>query len=120
MSFTSCTNACHLQQFFAHFGVDCVFDVGANCGQYATMVRDKVGFRGPIISHEPIPEMIERLRVLSANDPNWYIEALALDREAGPAIFHVTAESEFSSLHAPSADQPVIFQPITASCVMYR
>lgn len=100
----------HLRQFFAHFRVDCVFDVGANAGQYATMIRNDVGFQGPIISYEPIPEMVERLRVLSANDSNWHIEALALDREVGPAIFHVTANSKFSSLHAPSPDQPGIFQ----------
>jgi FkbM family methyltransferase len=100
----------HLRQFFAHFAVDCVFDVGAHSGQYATMLRDNVGFQGPIISYEPIPEMVERLRVLSANDPNWHIEALALDREAGPAVFHLMAESQFSSLHTPSANQPETFQ----------
>lgn len=96
----------HLRRFFAHFDVDCVFDVGANAGQYATMLRDNVGFRGSIISYEPIPELVGRLRILSANDPNWHIEALALDREAGLAAFHVMAESEFSSFHIPSADQP--------------
>lgn len=100
----------HLRRFFAHFGVDCVFDVGAHSGQYATMVRDSVGFQGPIISYEPIPEMVERLHVLSASDPNWHIEALALDREAGPATFHVMANSEFSSLHTPSAHQPGAFR----------
>jgi FkbM family methyltransferase len=100
----------HLRKFFAHFAVDCVFDVGANAGQYATMIRNSVRFQGPIISYEPIPEMADKLRALSANDPNWHIEALALDREAGPAIFHVMANSEFSSLHAPSDDQPGIFQ----------
>lgn len=99
----------HLRQFFAHFGVDCVFDVGANIGQYAAMIRNHVGFQGPIISYEPTPELVERLRVLSANDPSWHIESLALDSEAGPAIFHVAANSEFSSFHATSPDQPAIF-----------
>ncbi len=97
-----------LRRFFAHFGVDCVFDVGANRGQYATMLRD-IGFRGPIISYEPNPEMAEKLRKLSANDRAWYIEELALDREAGPATFHLMNNSEFSSLHTPAADQPDVF-----------
>lgn len=99
----------HLQRFFAHFQVDCVFDVGAHLGEYRTTLRNAVGFQGPIISFEPNPEMIAHLRDLSTNDNNWYIEALAVDQEAGPATLHVTAESLFSSLYAPSAAQPEIF-----------
>lgn len=102
----------HLRRFFNNFGVDCVFDVGAHSGEYATMLRKNVHFRGPIISYEPIPEMAEKLRAQASNDPSWHIEALALDSEAGPAVFHVMAGSKFSSLHAPSADQPGIFQAL--------
>jgi FkbM family methyltransferase len=100
----------HLRRFFSYFGVDCVFDVGANRGQYATMIRD-IGFRGPIISYEPTPSMAETLRALSASDAAWYIEELALDQEAGFANFHLMNDSEFSSLHAPATDQPDIFRP---------
>ena len=95
--------------FFTRFGVDCVFDVGANRGQYATMLREHVGYRGPIVSYEPIPELADELRAVSAGDPDWHIEGLALDREGGPAVFHVMADTQFSSLHAPAADQPDIF-----------
>ena len=38
-----------LKKFFDYFKVDLVFDVGANVGQYATMLRTKVGFQGKII-----------------------------------------------------------------------
>jgi len=100
----------HLRQFFAHFGVDCVFDVGANRGQYATLLREKVGFRGPIISYEPIPDIAADLRAMSAKDPKWYVEDLALDREAGPAIFNVMRESVFSSLRKPSQEQFSVFK----------
>jgi FkbM family methyltransferase len=99
----------HLRRFFTRFGVDCVFDVGANRGQYATMLREHVGYRGPIVSYEPIPELADELRAVSAGDPDWHIEGLALDREGGPAVFHVMADTQFSSLHAPAADQPDIF-----------
>jgi FkbM family methyltransferase len=100
----------HLRRFFAHFGIDCVFDVGANRGQYARMLRETVGYRGPIISYEPIPELVNDLKAQAAAASDWYIEALAVDRESGPATFHVMQHSEFSSLHRPAADQPAIFR----------
>ncbi|HXP05565.1 MAG TPA: FkbM family methyltransferase [Stellaceae bacterium] len=99
----------HLRRFFAEFGVDCVFDVGANAGQYATMLRQHVGFRGAIISYEPIPELAEELRRIASGDPAWHVEAVALDREVGPAVFHVMADTQFSSLHKPAVGQPDIF-----------
>ena len=100
----------HLRRFFQHFGVDCVFDVGANAGQYALELRHGVGFAGPIVSYEPIPELAAGLREMAKRDPQWHIEALALDREAGPATFHVMAADVFSSLNGPAEDQPAIFE----------
>lgn len=100
----------HLRRFFEHFDVDCVFDVGANSGQYAAMLRDAVGFRGPVISFEPIPELADQLKADAARFDSWHVEALALDREAGPATFNVMAESQFSSLCRPAEDQPELFR----------
>ncbi len=99
----------HLQRFFAHFEIDCVFDVGANIGQYATHLREEVGFRGPIISFEPMPHAAAQLTQRAAPDGNWHVVPLALDRESGPATFNVMENDTFSSLHAPLADQPVSF-----------
>lgn len=101
----------HLQRVFAHFAVDCVFDVGANAGQYAERLRRDVGYRGPIISFEPIPELASVLRGKAAADPAWHVEQLALDREAGLTVFNVMVESQLSSLRAPAGDQPEIFRP---------
>jgi FkbM family methyltransferase len=98
----------HLRRFFDHFAVDCVFDVGANRGQYAQMLRGKVGFSGDIVSFEPIPELIAELTDISASDPRWHIEPVALGRTAGPAVFNVMADSQFSSLLTPRADQLAI------------
>ena len=99
----------HLRRFFSNFGVDCVFDIGANEGQYARMLREKVGFTGDIVSFEPIPELADKLRSQSAADGRWRIEQLALDCEAGPATFHVMHESVFSSLRQPCSDQLGMF-----------
>lgn len=99
----------HLRRFFEHFGVDCVFDVGANAGQYALELREGVGFAGPIISYEPLPELAAKLKRMAERDRQWHVEPLALDREAGPATFHVTKADVFSSLNAPAADQSGVF-----------
>jgi len=98
----------HLRRFFEYFGVDCVFDVGANRGQYAEMLRRKVGFAGAIVSFEPTPELAAALAARAAGDGRWHVEALALDREAGPATFHIMHESELNSLRRPNAEQPDI------------
>src|ERR1043166_278246 len=74
----------HLRRFFHHFNVDCVFDVGANRGQYARMLRSTVGFQGDIISFEPVPELVNELEQISASDPHWHVAGIPLDREPGP------------------------------------
>jgi len=89
----------HLRCFFEHFDVDCVFDVGANAGQYANMLRRRVGYRGPIISYEPVPEVAAKLRTAAAPDPSWAVEELALDATTGQAGMNIIANDEFSSLH---------------------
>jgi FkbM family methyltransferase len=99
----------HLIRFFEHFSVDCVFDVGANIGQYRDLLRDKLGFTGPIISFEPIPELAADLRAKCSTDAKWFVETTALDREPGPALFHIMQDSRFSSLRGPASDQPKIF-----------
>jgi len=100
----------HLRRFFHHFNVDCVFDVGANRGQYARMLRSKVGFQGDIISFEPVPELVNELEQISASDPHWHVAGIPLDREPGPAIFRVMADSEFSSFLRPNPNQPKLFE----------
>jgi FkbM family methyltransferase len=74
----------HLKRLLSHLEIDCVFDVGANVGQYATQLRKQVGYKGRIISFEPIPEAAD---------------------EGGMRTFHVMAGSEFSSLSEPKTDE---------------
>ncbi len=97
----------HLRRFLAHFQVDCVFDVGGNSGQYATMLRAHAGYRGLIVSYEPIPELAEKMRIAAAHDPRWHIEEVALDATEGFADLNVYVSHSFSSLHdlSPLAEQ---------------
>lgn len=99
-----------LAQMFDRFAVDAVFDVGANEGQYATQLRRDVGYKGAIISFEPIPEVAERLREKAAADPLWFVAPVALAQQAGPATFNVMAASTFSSLKNPARDQPDVLE----------
>jgi FkbM family methyltransferase len=100
----------HLQRFFECYNVDCVFDVGANEGQYAQMLRKKVGYKGDIISFEPIPAAVEILKERSKRDRQWYVEQIALDKMNGKTFFNVMAGSKFSSLHTPSQGEADLFR----------
>lgn len=90
-----------LETILRRFAIDCVFDVGANEGQYAHMLR-RVGYRGNIISFEPIPKLAARLRRAAARESNWFVEELALDEHVRDVNFNVMLNDKFSSLAAPS------------------
>ncbi|MDE2367972.1 MAG: FkbM family methyltransferase [Burkholderiales bacterium] len=84
--------------------VDLVVDVGANTGQFAGLLRRRVGYRGALISVEPIPEAAAALRRAASGDHNWAVVEAALVAQPGPARLHVTRSNELSSLLTPSND----------------
>lgn len=94
----------HLKRIFEKYEVDCVFDVGANSGQYARMLREKVGYRGSIISFEPIPALSEALRMQARYDPLWEIYTIALSKSDGEASFNIMSDNQFSSLQPPMSN----------------
>lgn len=93
----------HLRRLFSKFEINAVFDVGANGGQYAQMLREKVGYKGIIISYEPNPKCAEILRELAKSDPRWFVEEAAIDSAVGTREFNVYHSDEFSSFHRPSS-----------------
>ncbi|MCB0939727.1 MAG: FkbM family methyltransferase [Mycobacterium sp.] len=106
----------HLQQLFKYFDVDCVFDVGANAGQYATMLREKVGYKGLVVSFEPDPVVAAELARKAEGQHRWVVEDLAISTEDGTAQFNVMKESEFSSLSAPRHDEVDLFRELNQVC----
>src|SRR5689334_3686533 len=100
----------HMRRLLAYLDVDCVFDVGANTGQYASMLRRRAGFRGRIISFEPIPEAAAEVRRKAERDPLWTVEQVALADTSGTRVFNVMAFSEFSSLSDPKNDEVGLFE----------
>jgi FkbM family methyltransferase len=99
-----------LRKVIDHFSIDCIFDVGANEGQYAQMLRDKVNYKGIIISFEPIPSAADKIRKLSKNDPLWLVDECALSDTVGTQEFNIMSSSQFSSLRTPSHDGTELFK----------
>lgn len=91
-----------VRRTLSHLQVDCVFDVGANAGQYATMLRKHCGYRGLIVSFEPLPDLAQIVRDAAQGDPDWIVEEAALSDREGTARFNRMAETQFSSLRDPS------------------
>jgi FkbM family methyltransferase len=96
----------HVRRILEKRQVDCVFDVGANDGAYAIWLRKEAGFKGHIVSFEPIPRHAAALEKLATQDAKWHIMPVALGREAGTSDFHVMASDVFSSFLKPDASQP--------------
>jgi FkbM family methyltransferase len=82
---------------FTQHGVDLVVDVGANCGQYGQFLR-RIGYRGRIISIEPLSTAFRELEAAAAEDPSWEVRRMALGDHAGTAVLNVAENSESSSL----------------------
>ena len=59
-----------LMRLFHQQDINCVLDVGANSGQYAQILRSW-GYRGDIVSFEPVPEVFAALQKTMAGDARW-------------------------------------------------
>ena len=90
-----------LARFLSLLSIDCVFDVGANKGQYGRFLRDEVGFEGTIVSFEPVPASLDKLHDTAKGDARWLVEPYALGSHAGKAVFNVMAKTVFSSFLRP-------------------
>ncbi|MUL42886.1 FkbM family methyltransferase [Streptomonospora sp. PA3] len=90
----------HVASLLRDYRVNCVFDVGANVGQYARRLR-KHGYTGRIVSFEPVSAIAEKLREAAADDPDWWVYPCALGREERVDTINVV-QGSMSSLLGPS------------------
>jgi FkbM family methyltransferase len=103
----------HLRRLFELLNIDCVFDVGANTGQYTKMIRKYVGYRGPVVSFEPNPDVATILRENARGDNDWLVEEVALGATVGQATFYVTAADQMSSLRQSQTSETHLFKAQT-------
>jgi FkbM family methyltransferase len=89
----------HIAWLLKRYRIDCVLDVGANNGQYALGLR-RNGYRGHILSFEPVPKFAEAMQKLAADDEKWTVYQLALGSTEGTVPIRV--QRTFSSVLASS------------------
>jgi len=95
---TAKRNARQLLRGFDAFGIDLVFDVGANTGQFAREIRD-TGFKGRIVSFEPLSTAHRELTAAAESDPLWSVhERCALGDREGLVELNVAGNSVSSSI----------------------
>ena len=99
-----------LKKIISIYEIDCVFDVGANVGQYHDFLRDLVEYEGLIISFEPDPENFAKLRERTESDNKWVIYDYALGKERKLLDFHVMKSSVFNSFLEPSNSETSQFE----------
>lgn len=99
-----------LRKLFDLIEIDFVFDIGANAGQYYKRLRQDVGYKGQIVSFEPVPELVESMNNLKATDPLLIVEQVAITDFTGAAKFLKMKNSQFSSLKTPNHEKTDLFR----------
>jgi FkbM family methyltransferase len=93
-------------------GVDLVLDIGANAGQFASLLR-ATGFHGKIISFEPLSTAFAALKCKCDQDAEWSCHNIAIGNTDGEATINISANSQSSSL-LPVRGRTVEIEPSIA------
>lgn len=92
----------HLIALFERLGVNCVLDAGAHFGEYGGLLRH-YGYRGRIVSFEPVAGNFQRLAEARAGDAGWRAYNVALGSEDGELHLNVARDTALSSFLEPSS-----------------
>ena len=79
------------------YGVDMIFDVGANTGQFARRMREW-GYQGRIVSFEPLPDAFRELERSAAGDDRWSAVNYALGATESEELLNISENSYSSSI----------------------
>ncbi|MCZ7457124.1 FkbM family methyltransferase [Streptomyces sp. WMMC940] len=98
--FPECSHDYRAVQLLRHSGADVVLDVGANRGQYGLGLR-RFGYRGRIVSFEPLRAAFEALRSRADADPLWTALPHALGDRRATVTLNVAGNNGLSSSVLP-------------------
>lgn len=87
-----------LHQSLKAFDIDLVLDIGANKGQFSSEIRS-VGYKGKIISFEPLPDAYYLIFKAASSDKNWSVhKRCAIGDYDGEVEINVSGNSVSSSV----------------------
>lgn len=91
----------HLINLINRHAIELVLDVGANFGQFGTMLRNE-GYKGEIHSFEPVSKTFESLSAKCSGDHRWFVHQVAMGDVCGEKTMNVTEGSNLSSFLEPN------------------
>jgi FkbM family methyltransferase len=93
------SRAAQLRAILASHDINLILDVGANVGQFGRELRGPVGYRGRIVSFEPMRAAHQALVTQAAGDPLWEVALrTAVGARSGSITLNIAGNSASSSL----------------------
>jgi FkbM family methyltransferase len=91
--------AAQMSAMLAFHKINLIFDVGANVGQYGAELRGHIGYRGRIVSFEPMKTAHSALVKLAAADRLWdAAPRAAIGAKNGKTMINISGNSVSSSI----------------------
>lgn len=79
-----------------NYNIDMIFDIGANEGQYVQIMK-RLGYKGHVISFEPLSASFEKLEINAKHDNNWIVRNFALGDKNETRTINLAGNSGESS-----------------------